>query len=194
MRSFPQLFIVGLLVAGVQLAAQVQEQVTIESLLHEMIDRESQARFPQPSFRLKQQSSHNRASKTPEEPTGWFMNHDYNATEKDRNFIRIEENGGRKEWVLMKHQGPGAIVRTWMPWRKQASAETNIEMYIYLDGAKKPVIVGNMLGLFDGSGLIPYPLAHPSLRSAVSFFPIPYAESCKVTVSERHFFYQFTFL
>jgi hypothetical protein len=50
-----------------------------------------------------------------------------------------------------------------------------------------------MLNLFNGTGLIPFPLAHKSLRSAVSFFPIPYAKSCKITVTERPFFYQFTF-
>ena len=101
------------------------------------------------------------------------MNHDFNANEKDRNFLRLEENNGRKEWVLMDHRGPGAIVRTWMPWRNQLNPQTDTEMYIYLDGATEPTIVGNMLGLFDGSGLIPYPLAHPSLRSAVSFFSDP---------------------
>jgi hypothetical protein len=55
------------------------------------------------------------------------------------------------------------------------------------------VLEGNMLGLLDGTGLFPFPLAHSSLRSAVSFFPIPYAKSCKVTVTERPFFYQLTY-
>ena len=50
-----------------------------------------------------------------------------------------------------------------------------------------------MLGLLNGTGLIPFPLAHKSLRSAVSFFPIPYAKSCKVTVTEQPFFFQFTY-
>jgi hypothetical protein len=168
-------------------AVQAEEQVTMESLLREMVSRESVARFPQTDFRLKQESSYNRASTTPDEPVGWFTNKDY------RNFIRTEENNGRKEWVMMDHQGPGVIVRSWMPWLKDLSADTDIEMYFYLDGAEEPVIVGNMLGLFDGTGMIPYPLAHPSLRSAVSFFPIPYAKSCKVTLNQRPFFYQFTF-
>ena len=42
-----------------------------------------------------------------------------------------------------------------------------------------------MLGMFDGTGVIPYPFAHPSLRSAVNFFPIPYAKSCKVTTDQN---------
>ena len=44
-----------------------------------------------------------------------------------------------------------------------------------------------------GPDLSPYPFAHKSLRSAVSFFPIPYAKSCKVTVTKQPFFYQFTY-
>ena len=175
------------------------EVVSIESLLKEMIDRDSKARYPATDFRLKQQSSYNRASKTPDEPKGWFTNKDYNRPGKDgkpsktKNFIRTEENNGQKEWVLMDHQNPGAIVRTWMPWLNQKTAGTTNTMRIYLDGATEPTIEGNMLNMFDGSGLIPYPFAHPSLRSAVNFFPIPYAKSCKVTTTELPFFFQFTF-
>ncbi|CAA6691327.1 MULTISPECIES: glycoside hydrolase family 172 protein [unclassified Lentimonas] len=171
-----------------------KEAVSIESLLHEMVDRDAVARFPETDFRLKQHSSYNRASKTPDEPKGWFTNLDYNPKRgKTENFIRIEENNGRKEWVLMDHEAPGAIVRTWMPWLHQLKPDANVTMRIYLDGAEEPAIEGNMLGLFDGTGLIPYPFAHPSLRSAVSFFPIPYAKSCKVTTDKKPFFFQFTF-
>jgi hypothetical protein len=175
-------------------ALLAQEPVTIESLLHEMVDRDAVARFPETDFRLKQHSSYNRASKTPDEPKGWFANQDYNPKKLNtHNFIRIEENNGRKEWVLMDHQAPGVIVRTWMPWLNQKKPGTNITMRIYLDGAEEPAFEGNMLGLFDGTGLIPYPFAHSSLRSAVSFFPIPYAKSCKVTTDQKPFFFQFTF-
>ncbi|TWT36014.1 hypothetical protein KOR34_09110 [Posidoniimonas corsicana] len=168
-------------------------QVTISSLLQEMTDRDSVAKFPARSFRLKQHSSYNRASKTPDEPVGWFTNKDFNRGPKDKNFIRVEENNGRKEWVLMDHTGPGAIVRTWMPWLNQLKPGSDITMRIYLDGSDEPVLEGNMLTLFDGTGAIPYPLAHQSLRSAVSFFPIPYANGCKVTTDKTPFFFQFTF-
>ena len=174
-------------------ADRAAQQVTIESLLNEMVNRDEVARFPQSNFRLKQQSSYNRASKTPDEPKGWFNNKDFNPGAKDRNFIRIEENDDQKEWVLMEHQGPGAIVRTWMPWYNPDKPNTTNRIRIYLDGDSKAALEGNMLGLFDGTGLIPYPFAHPSLRSAVSFFPIPYAKSCKITTTERPFFFQFTF-
>ncbi len=178
-------------------AAQAEEPVSMETLLTEMVDREAVARFPQPDFRLKQASSYNRASKTPEKSRetaeGWFTNHDFNSSAKDRNFVRIEQNRGQKEWVLMEDEGAGAIVRSWMPWRSQSNPTTTSIIRFYLDGGTEPAIEGNMFELFQGKGLIPYPLAHESLRSAVSFFPIPYARSCKVTVTEQPFFFQFTF-
>ncbi|MBU2914125.1 glycoside hydrolase family 172 protein [Reichenbachiella agariperforans] len=174
-------------------AVAQQEEVSITSLLQEMVDREAIARFPQSNFRLKQESSYNRASQSPEDSVGWFINHDYNSSDEDHNFIRIEENEGQQEWVLMDQKGPGAIVRTWMPFMKANQPDTDIQIKIYLDGSDRPVLEGNMLGLFDGTGEIPYPLAHQSLRSAVSFYPIPYAKSCKITTTAQPFFYQFTY-
>ncbi|WP_083194546.1 glycoside hydrolase family 172 protein [Wenyingzhuangia fucanilytica] len=173
--------------------AQKNKEVTVTSLLKEMVDREQVARFPITNFRLKQESSYNRVSKTPKDSVGWFSNHDFNSSEKDHNFIRTEEINGQKEWVMMDHVGPGAIVRTWMPFFKPDKPDTDIEIKIYLDGNLKPVFQGNMLSLLDGTGEIPFPLAHQSLRSAVSFFPIPYAKGCKITATGRPFFYQFTY-
>ena len=181
------------LVFTLVVSAQNKEEITIESLLKDMVNRDAVARFPTINFRLKQESSYNRASKTPNDSVGWYNNHDYNNKDEDHNFIRTEEKNDQKEWVLMDHIGPGAIVRTWMPFLSAGKPDTDIEIKIYLDGSSEPVIQGNMLGLLDGTGLIPFPLAHQSLRSAVSFFPIPYAKSCKITTSERPFFYQFTY-
>lgn len=171
------------------------EGVSIESLLNEMVDRDAVTRFPQKNFHLKQESSYNRASKTPEDTVGWFINHDFNGknNEKDKNFIRVEEKNGAQEWVLMDHQGPGAIVRTWMPFNDPKMPGATSVIKFYLDGAEEPVLEGNMLSLLDGTSLIPFPFAHQSLRSAVSFFPIPYSKSCKVTVTEKPLFYQLTY-
>ena len=140
--------------------AHAAELVSIESLLTEMIDRDAVARFPEKKFRLKQHSSYNRASKTPDDPVGWFANGDLNRAPNGKNFIRVEENSGQKEWVLMDHVGAGAIVRTWMPWHGAGKSGSKINMRIYLDGADKPALEGNMLGMFDGTGVIPFPFAH----------------------------------
>lgn len=192
-------FLAGSLAVGANLTnAAERELVTIESLLREMVDREAVAKFPENDFRLRQGSSYNRESVAPEapkmKPTGWFANRDFNTGPKQTGrFIRTEENDGQTEWVIMEDDGPGAIVRSWMPWRNQKSGETTAVLRIYVDGESEPVLEGNQFELFQGKGLVPFPLAHESLRSAVSFFPIPYAKSCKVTVSELPFFYQFTY-
>ncbi|WP_139955784.1 glycoside hydrolase family 172 protein [Flavicella sediminum] len=193
MKSIKLLLNSGFLVFTLFVSAQNKNEITIESLLKEMVNRDAVARFPTTNFRLKQESSYNRVSKTPEESKAWYNNHDYNSNEKDHNFIRTEEKNGVKEWVLMDHVGPGVVVRTWMPFLKPDRPDTDIQIKIYLDGSTEPVLEGNMLGLLDGTGLIPFPLAHQSLRSAVSFFPIPYAKSCKITTTAMPFFYQFTY-
>ena len=58
------------------------ETVTMESHLHEMVDCDLVEKYPKYEFRLKQDSSYNRASKTHEEPkmepTAWFANQDFN--------------------------------------------------------------------------------------------------------------------
>ncbi len=194
MKNFCQTSLLLLLVLVLSSCSKNNE-VTISSLLDEMINRDVITNFPQQDFRLKQSSSYNRASVSPEDSVGWFINKDFNSNDKDRNFIRIEENNGEKEWVLMDHQGPGAIVRTWMPLRNAKNPKEGVDYLIrfYLDGDTVPVLEGNVLDLLNGTEFFPFPLAHKSLRSAVSFFPIPYAESCKITVTKRPFFYVFTY-
>ena len=174
-------------------SAQKKQEVSMESLLHEMVDRDAIARYPSNNFRLNQASSYNRASKTVEDSVGWFTNHDFNKAETDHNFIRTEETNGEKEWVLMEHFGPGAIVRVWSPWLEQTEPGSDVIIRIYLDGNPEPVLEGNMLTLFDGTGLIPPPFAHQSLRSGVSFFPIPFAKGCKITALKQPFFFQYTY-
>lgn len=95
----------------------------------------------------------------------------------------------------MEHKGPGAIVRSWMPDRRIGTGRKNDDttIHIYLDGHSEPVIEGNALDLFNGTSLIPYPLAHDSLASAVSFFPIPYSKGCKVTLDQQPFYYILTY-
>jgi len=50
-----------------------------------------------------------------------------------------------------------------------------------------------MLDLFNGTSMIPFPFAHKSLKSAVSFFPIPYAKSCEVTLDHPPFYCAFAY-
>ncbi|MDP4625269.1 MAG: DUF2961 domain-containing protein [Akkermansiaceae bacterium] len=185
-------FLVSLFLGGAALL-HASEPVTIESLLHEMVDRDAVTHFPETDFRLKQESSYNRASKTPEDPKGWFNNKDNNTSPEHDSFIRIDEINGEKEWVLMDHQGAGTLVRTWMPFRTISKPKTDITIRVYVDGATEPTLEGNMFGLFNGDDFFPFPFAHKSLASAVNFFPIPYEKGLKITTSNYPFFYMLTY-
>ncbi|MCG8557988.1 MAG: DUF2961 domain-containing protein [Proteobacteria bacterium] len=163
----------------------------MKTLLQDMIDRDQVARFPDPAFKLIQFSSYDRRSVAPDKP------HWLTGARTDRgHVIRTEENSGRTEYVLMDHQAPGAIVRTWATDRRIApkpyNGPVNAIMRVYIDGNPEPAIVGHMNDVFNGDGLIPAPFAHKSLSSSVSFFPITYAKSCKITVDEKPWFYYFT--
>jgi len=170
--------------------------VTLETLLNEMVDRDWMAQFPSPEYRLRQQSSYDRGSKTPDDPKGWFAN-------KDRgHFIRTESNNGRKEWVLMEHKGAGAMGRTWMPdpritpmvlsGRGKAPAELGM-LRIYLDGKPEPALEGPTYDLLNGTSITSYPFGHKSLSSAVSYLPIPWAGGCKITMDVEPQYYIFTY-
>ena len=185
--------VLNVLVVAISTESFANEPVTMTSLLLEMTDRDSVASFPDHDFRLKQASSYNRASKTPDDPEGWFNNFDRSTNDTHKNYVRVEEKDGRKEYVVMEDAGSGAITRFWVPWKNQLKPGSDVVIRFYLDGASEPTIEGNMFDLFQGKGMIPFPLAHESLRSAVSFFPIPYAKSCKVTMSDHPFFFQFTY-
>jgi len=81
--------------------------ITTESLLCEMTDLRRLAELPVPAYTTKQFSSYDRRSKTPADAKGWFENHDRGQ------YLRVEERDGRKEFVMMDTDGPGAIVRIW---------------------------------------------------------------------------------
>src|SRR4051794_7481118 len=83
------------------------QPVTLHSLLTEMTDFDAVAKWPAPAYILKQASSYDRNSVSPDKP-GWFANGDSNQ------YIRKENNDGRAEYVMMDADGPGAIVRFWL--------------------------------------------------------------------------------
>ncbi|MBL7188037.1 MAG: DUF2961 domain-containing protein [Phycisphaerae bacterium] len=183
------------LLAPVARAARARV-ITLETLLDEMVDRDQIARFPVPQYRLRQQSSYDRGSKTPDDPEGWFAN-------KDRgHFIRTETNNGRKEWVLAEHNGAGTMGRTWMPdpritpmvlsGRRQAPTELGT-LRVYLDGESEPALEGPTYDLFNGTTITSYPFGHKSLSSAVSYLPIPWAKGCKITMDVEPQYYIFTY-
>jgi hypothetical protein len=173
----------GVVVLAVTAVASAdQREITLESLLKEMIDRDVPGRFPDPPYTCKQASSYDRRSKTPGDTAGWFANNDWSQ------FLRSEENKGRLEWVLMDADGPGAIVRQW--WAGNMPPKGAVVRF-YLDGAEEPAIEGYPCDILSGGALAPKPLsmeyakAPPGNPAAMNLYlPIPYARHCKVTYSE----------
>ena len=180
--------------AGAKVA---ENSVSLKSLLKEMIDRNALARWPNPAYRSKEFTSCDRRSVSPDKP-GWFANHD------EGNYLRTEDHNGRKEYVMMDADGPGAIVCFF-----KATTDPTAIVRIYLDDAATPVIEENLRYLLGGGteteqerrysekrvpsfppdeahflngfGTIKPPLAGVQSLGCNLYLPIPYAKHCKVT-------------
>lgn len=168
-------FIISLLVLG----ACTRSPITLESLLHEMTDRESLAKFPNPAFTLRQFSSYDRATTGVRDST-WFANWDRSM------FIRTEENNGRQEYVLFDAEGPGAVVRFWMTFAGENSGRGI--MRIYFDGQPEAAVESSAFDIISGSVLTGFPLAASvselspyENRGHNLYLPLPYSKRCKIT-------------
>ena len=151
------------------IAQSSEEPITFESLLLEMIERESLVRFPDPPYTAGQFSSYDRKS-IENGKDGWFANEDWS------NFLRKEEDRGRPEWVLMDAKGPGCVTRIWATAQKPQGI-----IRIYIDGGPDPVIQAPTAELLGGTALVGPPLAATRARGLNFYLPIPYAGSCKIT-------------
>ncbi len=154
------------------------------SLLKEMTDREAVTRYPNPPYRCLQASSYNRASVRRGGP-GWFADSDGTG------FIRKEKIDGKTEWVVMEHLGPGCITRIWAPSFYFGRKPQHIR--IYLDGSGQPVLDEPLIDLLTGKGPVKYPFAARTTRAGVFYLPIPFAGSCKVTMTSKPFYYSINY-
>lgn len=120
--------------------------------------------------------------------THQFSSYDRSGGNGDaQNFLGKEGNTA----VLAEMKGPGAIVRIW-----SANAGNVDRLRIYLDDRPQPVIDLPFLRLFDGSTppFLP-PLSCPSSGGFISYLPMPYAKSCRVTVENpRGLYYHITYI
>ncbi len=178
------------------------QTITLKTLLEEMTERSSLAQFPEPAYTCKQASSYSRDSKTqsssledgkfkPEEGRdwgkGWFENHDFSQ------YIRTEENNGRKEDVMFEAEGSGAIVRFWATYGGIPDQYGGIYR-VYIDGNPIPVIEMHNKNLVGEAGIVGKPFSffapekaeNPTWRGRNLILPIPYGESCKVTYDGEH--------
>ncbi|MAT71654.1 MAG: hypothetical protein CMJ58_19280 [Planctomycetaceae bacterium] len=177
------LAVLGLAIGAQQTTAV--EPVSLTSLLKEMVDRDAVARFPDPAYTCRQASSYDRASVSADDPATWYANNDRSQ------FVRIEERDGRKEFVLMDEQGPGAIVRFWATWHGPGGGPfSDGTLRFYFDGSDTPAIEGPASEVLDRGLLCGPPLSQGvspqtphAQRGHNLYLPIPYAKSCKITYS-----------
>jgi hypothetical protein len=159
----------------------VKEQVSFESLINEMIQKESLSYYPQIAFSHKQQSSYNRKSVSPDKQ-GWDANADMS------HFVRVEQNHGRREFVMFDAAGPGTIVRWWMTFYVAQIGTIRV----YLDNDSVPVIEGAPAKVLSGDLLTEPPFA-VSVHQGVPvreigrdmdhnfYLPVPFSKHCKIT-------------
>ena len=176
-----------LLIMAMAFPALAAEQVSLESLLNDMVDRERVASIPSPHYITRQFSSYDRDT-VGVGKDGWFANWDRSQ------FVRVEENDGRREYVMLDADGAGAIVRIWGTWhgaRKEGGGLkefSNGTLRFYLDGQSKPTIEGPVAELISGGKLIGEPFSESvspdteyGRRGHNLYLPIPYQNGCKIT-------------
>lgn len=156
-----------------------QKTISLESLLNEMTDRMAITMYPKPEYQVRQFSSYDRKSVSPDS-SGWWANADYTQ------FIRAEENRGRREFVLFDADGPGAVVRWWMTFAGEGASDGIVR--IYFDDSDEPEVEANILEVLSGEKLAPYPLAAAvspeteyERRGHNLYLPVPFSEHCKIT-------------
>ncbi len=197
-----QLSIVAILsIFSLNIIAQYKT-ITTKTLLQEMTTRSSLSYFPSPAYNCKQFSSYSRDSKDASTATidgkfkpekgrdwgiGWYENHDFSQ------YVRTEENHGRKEDVMFDAKGPGAIVRFWATFGGIPDKYGGIYR-VYIDGNPNPVIEMHNKNLVGNAGLVGKPFSffapekteNDTWRGSNLILPIPYAKSCKVTYDGEH--------
>lgn len=157
------------------------DRVTLHSLLNEMTHRENLTYLPVHPYKLHQFSSYNRESVLPDKP-GWFANSDMS------HFIRVEQNAGRREFVMLDTDGPGVIVRWWMTFYR---AQNGL-LRVYIDNNTLPVLSGTPKELLRGELIAGPPLAVAVQEGAPLgeagrdydhnfYVPLPFSKHCKIT-------------
>ena len=156
----------------------IAQEVSMGSLLKEMTDRESMARYPEVEFETKQFSSYDRRARE-KGGENWFANGDRT------NFLRSEQTINGTEWVMFDSDAPGAIVRWWMTFAGEGAGKGTLR--IYIDGSGEPVIEGDAFDVISGGLLTGRPLSASLSKTTVHrrrghnlYLPIPY-NSCKIT-------------
>ena len=158
-----------------------QDEIKYKDLLKSMTDLDWLWKAPRKGERCIQFSSYTRVKKNgPGDRRAWYANNDAG------NFIRVEERNGKKEYVMVDTEGPGAVVRIW-------SADPKGTVYFYFDGEKEPSWEVPFKDLTSGKKF-PFvePIAGVRAKGANCYLPIPFSKHLKVTASDgKWLFYHF---
>ncbi len=173
-----------LISTGFTRAQKSQQKITFGSLLGELTNRESLSKLPLGEWTQHQASSYERLSVTPEDPEGWYANHDWN------HFVRTEINSRRTEQVMLDVAGPGVITRIWNAGNPSLKAA----LRFYIDGDTIPAWEADHSGALLGENeAIGYPLSALSVNEEMRkskkssklghnlYAPIPFAKHIKIT-------------
>ncbi len=156
-------------------------EITMETLLDEMVSRDIVTYFPEADYTQKQVSSYDRRSVSPDQE-GWFANVDGGGYE------RLDKVDGRLEKVMFDCEGPGVVTRIWMTTKEKFGT-----MRFYFDGAEEPQLVIPAYDMKRFPVEIPkgLSLTHTHYVDDMAgvggnsfFLPIPYQKSLKITFEE----------
>ncbi len=149
--------------------AAMSPSVSVRSIIHEMVDFDRLA-YALP-YTHAQASSYDRRS-NPGPNSDPFANGDAGQ------FVRIEPQTGRTEYVLADLKGPGLVDRLW-------SATPCGLLRFYFDGEPTPRFQADMRALLTG-GVTPFvaPFGYTASQGTDLYFPFPYAKSLKITVDD----------
>ncbi|MGQ1787427.1 glycoside hydrolase family 172 protein [Saccharicrinis sp. GN24d3] len=170
-----------ILFSGACTFKQSDQDVTIKSLLKEMVDRDGLAKLSEYQFKTLQASSYSRKSVAANQE-GWFDNADASQ------FVRVDTTEGRIEHVLMDVDGPGAIVRFWSTWHAQRFSMGTLRFYF--DNSPTPQIQGRIDEIISSNKFVGAPLSQTASAFLENdgwfsghnlYFPLTYAKHCKVT-------------
>lgn len=167
--------IIFILLCSFVYCKSLSQTITLPLLLKEMTDFNTIVKFPSPAYTLKQASSYDRRSVSPDKP-GWFANADFNQ------FIREEKKNGHTEYVMMDADGPGAVVRFWLTTVVKPGM-----LRFYFDNEKQASIEIPAFDLLKGFKLGPALLnPHSSYEPEgkggnTLYLPLLYQKHCKVT-------------
>jgi hypothetical protein len=162
--------------------------IDFPGLLREMTDRDAVARVPHPYHECLQASSYNRAStnrnQAQQDTAGWFADSD------GLGFVRTDQNGSQTEWVLLDHQGPGCLTKIWTPnFYYGFNDRKGPNVRVYLDDNTSPVVDESLIELVTGKGSFKPPFCAYTARAGNSYLPIPFAKSCRVTLTAKPFYF-----